>query len=256
MKVTIITVVFNCGSYIEDCIRSVISQQYTDIEYIVIDGFSTDGTFDIVNRYQAHISHCISEPDEGMYHALNKGISMATGELVGILNADDFLQDSQVVTELVRCVRENDCDAVYGNLHYVKRRDPTIISRKWISKSAVLRDFEKGWMPAHPTLFIKRIYFDLYGNYAVNLGTAADYELILRFLYTHRLKAVFLDKLMVNMRTGGLSNGSLLNLYHALRYDYKAMRFHQIPSPIIAITFKKIRKLRQFFWRSGRPKRI
>jgi len=256
LKVSIITVVFNCGSYIEDCIRSVISQQYADIEYIVIDGFSTDGTFDIVNRYQAHISHWVSEPDEGMYHALNKGLSMATGELVGILNADDYLEDSQVVTELVRCVRENNCDAVYGNLHYVKRRDPTIISRKWVSKPAAPRDFEKGWMPAHPTLFIKRVYFDLYGNYAVNLGTAADYELILRFLYTHRLKAVFLDRLMVNMRTGGLSNGSFLNLYQAFRHDYRAMRFHRIPSPIIAITFKKIRKLRQFFWTSTRPKRI
>jgi glycosyltransferase len=234
----------------------VISQQYADIEYIVIDGFSTDGTFDIVNRYLAHISHCVSEPDEGMYHALNKGISMATGELVGILNADDFLEDSQVVTELVRCVRENDCDAVYGNLHYVKRRDPNIISRKWVSKSAGLHDFERGWMPAHPTLFIKRIYFDLYGNYALNLGTAADYELILRFLYTHRLKAVFLNKLMVNMRTGGLSNGSFVKLYRAFWYDYKAMRLHDIPSPFMAITFKKIRKLRQFFWSSGRPKRI
>jgi glycosyltransferase involved in cell wall biosynthesis len=247
VKVSIITVVQNCKEYIEDCIQSVISQLYPDIEYIVIDGHSTDGTLGIINRYQSNISHCLSEPDGGMYAALNKGIAMATGDIVGILNADDYFVNQGVVGELVQCLLEHNCDAVYGNLNYVNRADTDRIFRKWLSRNVNLKDLERGWMPAHPTLFIRRKYFDLYGCYAIDFGTAADYELILRFLYTHRLKAVFLDKLLVNMRTGGMSNGSLKKRCLALMYDYKAIRSHNLPNPFVALTLKKIRKLRQFF---------
>lgn len=247
MKVSIITVVFNCKEYIESCIQSVISQLYTDIEYIVIDGYSTDGTLGIIEKYKSHICHFVSEPDSCMYGALNKGIAVATGDIVGILNADDYLENSSVVWELVRCLVEHNSDAVYGNLNYVKRCDISKISRRWLSRSVTLKDFERGWMPAHPTLFIKRKYFDLYGCYSVDLGSAADYELILRFLYTHRLKAVFLDKLLVNMRNGGMSNGSLKTLYLAIMSDYRAMKCHKLPSPLLALTLKKLRKLKQFF---------
>lgn len=247
MRVSIITVVFNCQEYIENCIRSVISQLYSDIEYIVIDGYSTDGTSNILDKYKSHISHYVSEPDTGMYVALNKGIAIATGDIVGILNADDYLEDRLVVGELVRCMLDHNSDAVYGNLNYVQRCDTARICRKWLSKNVSIKDFERGWMPAHPTLFIRREFFDLYGCYAVNLGSAADYELMLRFLYTHRLKAVFLNKLIVNMRTGGMSNGSLGKLYRAMIFDYRAIISHNLPNPLITLMLKKIRKLTQFF---------
>jgi glycosyltransferase involved in cell wall biosynthesis len=247
MKVSIITVVYNCREYIEDCIQSVISQLYQDIEYIVIDGYSTDGTLAIIDKYQDHISHYVSEPDTGMYGALNKGLAIATGDIVGILNADDYLDDGEVIGALVHCIQAHDSDAVYGNLNYVKRESPTEISRRWLSKALQIGDFERGWMPAHPTLFVKRKYFDLYGNYSLNLGSAADYELMLRFLYTHRIKAVFLDLLFVNMRAGGMSNGSLKKIFQASIYDYKAMVSHKLPYPLFTLTLKKVRKLRQFF---------
>jgi glycosyltransferase involved in cell wall biosynthesis len=246
LKVSIITVVYNCKEYIEDCIQSVISQVYLDIEYIVIDGYSTDGTLDIISKYQSYISHYVSEPDTGLYGALNKGIAMATGDIVGVLHADDYLEDCTVIKELVRCLLEHNSDAVYGNLNYVDRYNTANVSRKWLSRNVNLRDYERGWMPAHPTLFIRRKYFELYGCYAVDLGTAADYELMLRFLYTHRLKAVYLDKLLVNMRSGGVSNGSWKKIILAIMYDYKAIKTHKLPFPVIALAFKKIRKLRQF----------
>jgi glycosyltransferase involved in cell wall biosynthesis len=246
LKVSIITVVYNCKEYIEHCIQSVISQLYSDIEYIVIDGSSTDGTPGIIAKYLRHISYYVSEPDSCMYAALNKGIAMASGDIVGILNSDDYLVDGLVIRELVQCLVEHNSDAVYGNLNYVNRENTAIISRKWLSRTVNLEDFERGWMPAHPTLFIKRKYFDLYGCYAVDLGSAADYELILRFLYTHRLKAVFLDRLFVNMRTGGMSNGSFVKVYRAMRYDYKAITSHKLPNPLMALTLKKLRKLKQF----------
>lgn len=247
MKVSIITVVFNCKEYIENCIHSVIGQLYPDIEYIVIDGSSTDGTLDVIDRYKSYINHFVSEPDCGMYGALNKGIAIATGEVVGILNADDYLENSLVISDLVCCLLEHNSDAVYGNLNYVKRCDTTKISRRWLSKNVTKKDFERGWMPAHPTLFVKRKYFEIYGGYSVDLGSAADYELMLRFLYTHQLKAVFLNKLLVNMRNGGMSNGSLRKFYRAVVFDYRAIKSHKIPQPFIALTLKKFRKITQFF---------
>jgi glycosyltransferase involved in cell wall biosynthesis len=247
MKVSIITAVFNCEEFLEECIKSVVEQLYQNIEYIVVDGKSTDGTSQIINKYRQQIHHFVSERDFGMYDALNKGIAMATGDVVGILNADDFLVDTQVVLELVRCLTEQNCDAVYGNLNYVKRSDTTVISRRWLSRKVELKDFERGWMPAHPTLFIKRKYFELYGNYLTNLGSAADYELILRFLYTYKLKAVFLNKLLVNMRSGGMSNGSWLKIFRALRFDYRSMVNHKLPRPFMALVLKKARKLNQYF---------
>lgn len=246
MKVTLITVVFNCQDFIEQCILSVIGQDYPHLEYIVIDGLSSDNTKDIINKYAGHIDYYLSEPDDGMYDALNKGIAAATGDLIGILNSDDYLVDRNIISQLVQLLISKDADAVYGNLNYVKRTDKDVIKRKWRSNPLNRKDFERGWMPAHPTLFIRKYFFQTYGGYALNLGTAADYELILRMFYKYQLNAVFLDKLVVHMRTGGMSNRNYKSLIRAALNDYRAMVCNDIPLPMLALMFKKVRKLKQF----------
>lgn len=246
MKVSLITVVFNCEEYIEQCIQSVLAQDYRDLEYIVIDGKSSDRTPLIIDRYTARLSYYLSEPDCGMYDALNKGIAAATGELIGIVNADDYLVESDVISAVAGFLIRHNAEAVYGNLNYVKRTRQTVIKRSWRSNPSNRDDLRFGWMPAHPALFIKKSCFQRYGHYSLQLGTAADYELILRFFYKHQMHAVFLNKLIVHMRTGGMSNRNLRSLLNACVNDYRAMVHNQLPAPLFALVCKKLRKLSQF----------
>ena len=248
MKISIITAVYNAQEHIEDCIRSVISQNYIDIEHIIIDGNSSDNTLNIVNKYANKIQVIRSEPDQGMYDALNKGIAHATGDLIGILNSDDLFADPDALVHVVHCVQSQSCEAVFGNLNYVKRSQPQQITRRWVSNPFNRSDFRTGWMPAHPTLFIKKHCFEQFGGYSLNYGTAADYELMLRFFYKHRLKAVFLDRLLVNMRTGGLSNGSFRKLYFASINDYKAIVNNDFTFPLFILFCKKLRKITQYLY--------
>ncbi len=245
MRVSIITVVYNGEKYIDDCLSSVMMQDYENIEYIVIDGGSTDKTLAIVDRYKDRIAHLVSEKDKGMYDALNKGIALASGSVVGILNADDMLADSRVISKMVSCLSASGADGAYGNLNYVHPETRKLI-RKWRSKPFAKRDIQLGWMPAHPTLYLKRELFERYGGYSLDFGTAADYELMLRFLYRHGVKAVFLDELMVNMRAGGMSNASMGHRYHALVNDYRALRANKIPFSLLTLVLKKLRKISQF----------
>ena len=245
MKISIITPVYNSEEYIEDCIRSVIGQTYKDIEYIIIDGNSSDNTLNVINKYADKVHFICSEPDYGMYDALNKGIKIATGDFIGILNSDDIFADSDTVVHVVQSIQSHNCDALYGNLNYVKRDTPNQITRRWISNIFNRDDFNRGWMPAHPTLFIRKSCFERFGGYSLNYGSAADYELMLRFLYKYKIKAVFLDKLMVNMRTGGLSNGSFRKLYLAFINDYKAIVNNGFQFPVFILFCKKLRKIKQ-----------
>ena len=246
MKISIITVVFNGEKYIEDCIQSVITQDYPNIEYIVIDGASTDQTLSILKTYQQHIHHLVSEKDKGMYDALNKGIDIASGDIIGILNADDMLASSTIITAIVQKLNETKAEGVYGNLNYVDANHPQKIIRNWVSKQHQANDFEKGWMPAHPTLYLKKSLFKTYGNYALNYGTAGDYELMLRFLHLQKIKAVYFNQLIVNMRVGGMSNASIKQRYLAFINDYKAAKNNQISSPLWTILLKKMGKISQF----------
>lgn len=245
MKVSIITVVYNGEKYIDDCLSSVMAQDYGHIEYIVVDGGSTDQTLAIIERHKQGIAQLVSEKDKGMYDALNKGINLATGEVLGILNADDILANPQVISKVVERLVASGADGVYGNLNYIHPETRKII-RKWISKPFTKRAIELGWMPAHPTLYLKRELFGRYGGYSLNFGTAADYELMLRFLYRYQVKAVFLDELMVNMRVGGMSNASMKHRYHALVNDYRALRAHKVPRSWLTLVFKKLSKISQF----------
>ena len=246
MKVSLITVVYNGEKYLADCIESVIGQTYSDLEYIVIDGASTDSTLSIIEKYRANISQFVSGKDKGMYDALNKGIDMATGEIIGILNADDMLASSDVIGNIVAQFEKYDADGVYGNLNYIDPHRDNAIVRKWVSKPFTANDIKMGWMPAHPTLYLKKELFKKFGYYSLDFGTAADYELMLRFLYQYQVKAVFLDQLIVNMRIGGMSNASMKHRYHALVNDLKALKANRLPFPLFTLLLKKISKLKQF----------
>ena len=247
MRITIITVVYNAEQFIRNCIESVLVQDYPDVEYILIDGNSTDDTLKIAKEYQTNISLLISEPDRGMYDALNKGILLATGEVIGILNADDMFANSGVISNIVRKFKAKEVDAVYGDLNYIDRSDVKKVRRKWRSSSAKPIDLALGWMPAHPALFIRKHFFKKFGGYQLNYGSAADYELMVRYFYTYRINAVHLPILLVNMRSGGMSNRSAIHRYNAFFWDYKVLKHHRVPFPVFALLLKKLRKINQFF---------
>lgn len=246
MKISIITVVYNAGTFLKDCILSVIEQTYSNIEYIIVDGGSTDNTISIIENYRSFITHFISEKDEGLYDAINKGIKLATGEVIGILNADDMLASKNTIEQVALAFEQNtNADGVYGDLNYVHPTKMDVV-RVWESKQANFTDIGGGWMPAHPTLYLKKMLFEKYGNYALDMGTAADYDLILRFFHKHKIVASYLPFLMVNMRTGGVSNKSIKSLILALKNDYKALKRNKIPKPFVVLLKKKLAKLSQF----------
>jgi glycosyltransferase involved in cell wall biosynthesis len=247
MKVSVITVVKNCDLYISSCIESVLKQKHREIEYIIIDGNSTDDTVSIIKRYLPHVHCFISAPDTCFYSALNRGISMATGDVIGILNADDVLADADVISTVVGNFKDKSCDAVYGNLNYTNRNDLSQVTRKWQSNPFQRSAVKYGWMPPHPTIYIRREVYKKLGYYSLDYGHSSDYELILRFFYKHRIHAVFVDKLFVKMRKGGISNGTCKQLFKACSEDYRALIYNDIPLPLVAIVAKKLRKLEQYF---------
>jgi glycosyltransferase involved in cell wall biosynthesis len=246
MKVTIITAVLNCAEYIEDCMTSVQSQGYKNLEHIIIDGGSVDGTLDVIEKHKNCTTFVLSEADFGMYDALNKGITIARGEILGILSADDRLAGDDVLSAVVDRIKVGDCDAVYGHLNYVSRDGRGVIRRKWKSKPYFRRSLENGWMPPHPTFYVKKSALEGNTFYALNYGTCGDYDFMLNLLYSKRIKAVCVDKILVYMREGGMSNGPLLNIFMSWVHDYRILANHQIPGPLRAVFLKKIRKLKQF----------
>ncbi|RZJ89092.1 MAG: glycosyltransferase [Chryseobacterium sp.] len=246
MKISIITVVYNAEQYIKDCIESIVNQSYHDIEYIIIDGGSTDGTLLVIEEYHQYIAYFVSEKDEGLYDAINKGIKLATGEVVGLLNADDILVSNEVIAKVAKAfINQPETQAVYGDLNYVTPASAKII-REWRSHQADKIDIEKGWMPAHPTFYVRKQVYESYGGYALDMGTAADYDLMLRYFHTYSIKAIYLPFLMVNMRTGGLSNKGISSLWKAMKYDYKALRRNSIPNALLVLIKKKLIKMSQF----------
>lgn len=246
MKISIITVCYNSAATIVDSIESVLGQTYPEIEYLIIDGNSTDATLSIVKRYEDKIAVIVSEPDQGMYDALNKGIGMASGELIGILNADDFYADEKVIEEVVQHIQANNCDALYADLHYVAAENTDKVKRYWKSGNYKKGDFLKGWMPPHPTFFIRKSCYEKFGNFNLSLKSAADYELMLRMIHKFEVSLCYLNRVIVKMRVGGMSNSSLKNRLRANREDKKAWEINGLkPSPLTFL-FKPLRKLRQF----------
>jgi len=245
MKISIITVTYNAEEFLKTCIDSVQRQTHSDIEYIIIDGISSDKTLTIATSY-GNISQLVSEKDRGMYDALNKGIKMATGEVIGILNADDYLASDNVISKVAKTFSETGASVLYGDLCYVDKQDTGKIIRRWKSKPYKKGLFQWGWMPAHPTFYARRELFEQYGDYRLDMGSAADYELMIRFLHRHRLKPAYLPAVMVNMRTGGVSNSSVANRIKANKADLEAMKINGIRYPRLAAFLKPVRKIPQF----------
>jgi len=248
MKVSLITVTYNSAAYLQDCIDSVVRQRYPDIEHIIIDGGSTDGTLDIIKKYDNHIAKWISEKDNGMYDAINKGIAMATGDIVGILNSDDMLASNDVVQAIVESFNDHQLDAVYGDLVYVSKINTNNVVRLWQGLPYKRYRFRYGWMPAHPTFYLRREIIDQFGGYESHYFTAADYEFMARYLYRYRISAMYLNKLIVKMRVGGQSNVTLKSRLRGNRRDYLAMKKNKIPFPFLASILKPIIKLRQYYY--------
>ncbi|WP_024605737.1 MULTISPECIES: glycosyltransferase family 2 protein [unclassified Pseudoalteromonas] len=208
MKVSIITVCYNSAVTIEDTIISVLSQNYKNIEYIVIDGGSSDATLDIINKYREQISIVISEPDKGIYDAMNKGIKNATGDIVGILNSDDFYETKDVITEIVNNF-DVDTDIVFGDLIFVKPENIEKITRFYSLPHFKAWKLRFGWMPPHPATFIKKPVYDKYGLYKINYKISADYEVFVRFLLVNKVNFKHINKVLVRMRDGGVSTSGL-----------------------------------------------
>lgn len=246
MKVSIITVTLNSGDHLEECIQSVVSQDHHDIEYIVVDGKSSDGTLYIIQKYQDQIKHFLTETDRGMYDAINKGISMATGDIIGILNSDDILASSDVISAIVKAFEEQQTDTLYGDLEYVETDNTNTIYRVWKGKPYKRSRFTTGWMPAHPTFYVKRSLIEKYGGYENHYYSAADYEFMARYLFRHRLSSYYLPKLIVKMRRGGQSNNNLKKRLRANRRDYLAMKRNKIPFPFLVSILKPLSKLHQY----------
>jgi len=244
--VSIITVVFNNKDTIESTIKSVLGQTYKNIEYIVVDGGSTDGTVDVIKKYDKYISKWVSEPDNGIYDAMNKGLKLATGDIVGFLNADDVLNSNDCISAIVKTFEENDVDAVYGDNVHSDRNNLNKIVRYWDAKEYDVNNFKKGWMPPHPLFCAKKQIYNKYGYYRTDLKIAADYELMFRFLYKYRVKAKYLPKVTVKVRTGGISNRNIKNILIANYEVYKSWRLNGFyVSPFIIIR-KLLSKIKQF----------
>ena len=245
LKISIITVCFNAENTIKSCIDSVKSQNYTNIEYIVIDGASTDKTINIVNNYAHFVDHFVSEPDRGIYDAMNKGIKLATGDIIGMLNADDYFADNSVLTNIAEAFCKYNTDIIYGDLDYINEKGRIV--RKWRSGQFSRRKLEFGWMPPHPTFYCRRNLFERYGFYRLDYGTAADYELMSRYLYVNKLTVFYLNMVIIKMKLGGKSNKSIAARVKALFYDLKAMRNNGITLPFLALIVKPVRKITQYF---------
>jgi len=247
MKITIITVTYNCEKYLDQCIQSVLNQSYKNIEYIIVDGKSKDNTIDIIKKYENQITKWISEPDKGMFDALNKGMKMATGDVIGVLHSDDVFASEDVLETIANAFEKNDVDTLYGDLNYVYEEDIFKIYRKWEGKPFDRNLFKSGWMPAHPAFYFKRSLLEKYGDYEIEFYSASDYEFMARYLFKHNLSTVYLPKLIIRMRRGGLSNNSFLKRIEANRNDYKAMKANGIPFPLFVSILKPLSKLHQYF---------
>ena len=247
MKVSVITVTFNSAATIEETIKSVVNQDYKNIEYIIIDGLSKDNTLEIVNKYKSQIALVVSEKDNGIYDAISKGIRKASGDIVVALNSDDMYASSHIISDIVDLFKSTNADAVYGDLNYVDRFDTTKIIRKWKSGAYKKGHFLKGWMPPHPTFFVRNYCYEKYGSFNLTLRSAADYELMLRFIHKHQIKVAYLPKLIVNMRAGGQSNVSFKNRFKANREDKKAWEINGLRPGIFTLIRKPLSKIKQYF---------
>jgi glycosyltransferase involved in cell wall biosynthesis len=245
MLVSIITICYNRKATIAKAIESVLNQDYPNIEYIVIDGNSTDGTQDIIESYSGKITTYISEPDKGMYDALNKGLNLATGDVIGLMHSDDVFYDFTVVSKIaVKFENESQTEGIYGNGIYVTNDVEEKLVRNRIGGAYDFDNLKSGWLPLHPTVYLKKSLIEKYGVYDLNFKIASDTEFLLRYLYKHKIKMSYLNTYVVKMRMGGLST-SYKRAFEVLKEDYNIYKFHNV-DPISAVFQKKMYALRQY----------
>ena len=247
IKVSIITVCFNSELTIEDTILSIMKQDYKNIEYIIIDGKSTDSTVKIIQKYNDYIDYFISENDNGIYDAMNKGIRKATGQIIGILNSDDFYPNKYILSNVVKTFIKENCDAVYGDLLYVKHNNTKKVIRYWEAGEYNIKKIKNGWMLPHPTFFVKSSIYKRFGLYDIDLKSAADYEMIIKLLYKHNISAIYIPMILVKMRMGGASNSSILKRIRANKEDGIAWTKNQLNKPMFVRVKKPLQKIHQFF---------
>lgn len=248
MKVSIITATYNSAKTISDTLRSLEEQTYQDIEYIIIDGASKDDTLEVIQSQCSRVSTVISENDKGIYDALNKGIKAATGDVVGFLHSDDLFAYPEAVQDIVDTFLNNDSQAVYADLEYVSKDDTDKTVRLWTSGNYARNDLKKGWMPPHPTFYMKRELYEDYGLFDLSFKIAADYDSLLRYLWVNKVSMAYLPKVLIKMRVGGASNRSLSNIIQKTKEDIQALKNSSLSWPQ-AILIKNLSKIPQFIKR-------
>ena len=246
VKVSVITICHNSEHFIADTIRSVLSQTYPEIEYIVVDGNSQDNTLEIIKSFGTRISKWVSEPDKGLYDALNKGLAMATGEIVGFLHSDDIFANETVIETMADFFTNPGLDSVYGDIQYVDQNDihKTLTNRKSGKFSRTKLRF--GWLPPHPTFYVRRKLYNEYGNFDTTFDIAADYDSILRFLVKHKISTTYIPMVMVKMRVGGVSNRTMHNISRKWKEDYRAMKKNNFGN-VFTLFFKTMRPIAHFY---------
>lgn len=245
--VSIITPVLNGAKTIESTIKSILGQNYGNIEYIIVDSGSTDGTLEIADKYKDKIAKVLAENKRGIYPAMDAGLKSANGEIIGNLNSDDFYADENVVKTVVEAMEKEKADVCWGDLVYVDRTDVNKVIRFWKSAEYQKGKFQRGWMPPHPTFFVRKLVYEKYGYLNLNFSIAADYELMLRFLERYRVGFCYIPKILVKMRIGGESNKSIGNIIKANIESYKAWRINNLTINPLKILLKPLSKISQYF---------
>lgn len=247
MKISIITVCWNSEKYLKSAIESVLSQTYPDIEYIIIDGESKDNTISIVKEYEPLFKgrmKWLSEKDNGIYDAMNKGVQMASGDVVGLINSDDFFIDDKAIEKVMRIFDEKGIDSVFADLYYVKEEDTNSIVRKWVTGDR--KSFRTGWHPAHPTFYVKKKVYDNFGLFDLKYRIAADFEIMLRFLEKHKISSYYLKEFTVKMRLGGESNRSFANIKKGNREIRDSFKKNNITIPFYYTSKRWFNKILQY----------
>ncbi|MGV3765564.1 MAG: glycosyltransferase family 2 protein [Chitinophagaceae bacterium] len=248
MKISIITASFNSSATLADTLKCVAEQTYQPVEHLIIDGGSHDDSVAIARSFP-HVAKIVSEKDKGIYDAMNKGVALASGEVIGILNSDDVYTDPTVLADIMELFKDEAVDACYADLQYVKTDDLNKVIRTWRSGECTKNSFYWGWMPPHPTFFVRKRVYDRIGNFNIELKSAADYELMLRAFMKYRLQIKYLPRIIVKMRAGGESNASLKNRLRANGEDRKAWKLNNLEPWWFTLYFKPLRKVGQFFLR-------
>jgi glycosyltransferase len=248
VRISIITATFNSEATIKDTLECIRQQAYPDIEHIIVDGGSTDKTLEIVAAF-SHVARVVSEKDNGIYDAMNKGIRLAGGEIIGILNSDDIYADAAVLADVAVAFADPAVMTVYADLQYVEAADLQKVRRRWTSGPFKPGNFYFGWMPPHPTFFVRRKVYDRAGLFNPELRSAADYELMLRILLKHGMPAYYIRRVLVRMRAGGVSNASLWNRLRANKEDRLAWKLNGLKPYFFTLYLKPLRKIHQFIFK-------